>query len=144
MKKLFALLFSFTLLFAVGYKAEAQQTLRYFMGSHNQLDTVTNTGTTTWTIHNPGPKENSTIWVDVVKKSGTVGGTITLQGSFDGTAWKAMNTPNTQTALATVTATDASNTYHWILVGNPFNYYRVSWTGTGTMVATGEVRLLSR
>ena len=55
--------------------------------------------------------------------------------SIDGTNWKAMNTPDTQTALATITATDATNTYHWRLSGSPFPYYRVSWTGTGTMAA---------
>jgi hypothetical protein len=144
MKKLFALLLSLTLLLVVGFKAEAQQTLRTFTGSHVALDTVANTGTTVWTIHNPGAKTNTSVWIKVTKIGGTVGGTITLQGSIDGVDWKALNTPNTQTALATITATDASNTYHWILVGNPLNYYRVSWTGTGTMSASATCSLLSR
>lgn len=78
----------------------------------------------------------TTVWVGVTKISGTVGGTITLQGSLDGTNWKAVNTVGTQTAMATITATDANNTYHWILQGSPFQFYRVSWTGTGTMSAS--------
>ena len=101
-------------------------------------DTVTNTATVFLTspkISN-APATSTTIWVAVTKISGTVGGTITLQCSIDGTNWKAMNTPDTQTALATITATDATNTYHWRLSGSPFPYYRVSWTGTGTMAAS--------
>jgi K+-sensing histidine kinase KdpD len=101
-------------------------------------DTVTNTATIY--LQSPAlssaPATTTTVWVSVTKISGTVGGTITLQGSLDGTTYKAINTVGTQTALATITATDASNTYHWILQGSPFTYYRVSWTGTGTMAAS--------
>lgn len=101
-------------------------------------DTVANSGTAylSTVVVSPAPAVTTTIWVGVTKLSGTVGGTITLQGSIDGTNWKALNTPNTQTALATITATDASNTYHWIISGSPMPYYRVSWTGTGTMSAS--------
>ena len=100
-------------------------------------DTVTNTATvylTTPVLR--GADAPTTIWVAVTKISGTVGGTITLQGSLEGTNFKAINTPETQTALATITATDANNTYHWRLNSSPFTYYRVSWTGTGTMSAS--------
>lgn len=101
-------------------------------------DTVTNTGT----VYLQSPRlvaadaTGTTIWIAVTKISGTVGGTITLQGSLDGTNFKALNTVDTQTALATITATDASNTYHYRLSSSHFPYYRVSWTGTGTMSAS--------
>lgn len=106
-------------------------------------DTVTNTGTAylSTPVVSPAPAVTTTIWVAVTKISGTVGGTITLQGSLDGTNWKAVNTPNTATALATFTATDASNTYHWVISGSPFRYYRVSWTGTGTMAASFTAKI---
>ncbi len=106
-------------------------------------DTVTNTATITMTSPaiSPAPATSTTIWIAVTKISGTVGGTLTLQGSIDGTNWKAMNTVDTQTALATITATDASNTYHYRLAGSPFPYYRVSWTGTGTMAASFTAKL---
>lgn len=108
------------------------------LGTEVTRDTVTNSGTAyvTTPLIKAAPATSTTVWVSVTKISGTVGGTISLQGSFDGTNWKALNTPNTQTALATITATDASNTYHWILSGSPFPYYRVTWTGTGTMSAS--------
>jgi len=101
-------------------------------------DTVTNTGTAylTSALVSPAPAVTSTIWVAVTKISGTVGGTITLQGSLDGTNFKAAYALNTATALAAFTATDASNTYHWVISGSPYRYYRVSWTGTGTMSAS--------
>lgn len=101
-------------------------------------DTVVNTATVYMQSPalTPAAATGTTIWVAVTKISGTVGGTLTLQGSLDGTNFKAINTVDTQTALATVTATDASNTYHYRLQGSPFPYYRVSWTGTGTMSAS--------
>lgn len=135
MKK-FALLFVALVAFAA-FESKAQV---YSLLSPYSFtsDTVANTGTAylSTVAVSPAPAVTTTFWVAVTKISGTVGGTITLQGSLDGTNWKAVNTPNTATALATITATDASNTYHWIISGSPFKYYRVSWTGTGTMSAS--------
>jgi len=109
------------------------------LGSNITSDTVTNTATaylTTPVAISPAPATSTTIWIAVTKISGTIGGTITLQGSLDGTNFKAINTVDTQTALATITPADASATYHYRLAGSPFVYYRVSWTGTGTMSAS--------
>jgi hypothetical protein len=102
------------------------------------VDTVTNGGTSFLTSKKTWGNGNVTITVNVTKISGTVGGTITLQGSDTGETanFKALNTLETQTGLATVTATDATNAYSWRLNGNPYQYYRVSWTGTGTMSAS--------
>lgn len=109
-------------------------------------DTVTNTGTVTLTSARVPVSNgaNATVYIAVTKISGTVGGTISLLGSIDGTNFKALNTVDTQTALATITATDASNTYHYRLSGNHFPYYRVSWTGTGTMSASFTSKVLTR
>jgi hypothetical protein len=134
MKKLFILLFAL-----VAFASSAQVfDLKNSLSPYALTDTVTNGGTATVTspVVSAAPAVTTTIWVVATKISGTVGGTITLQGSLDGTNWKALNTPNTATALATFTATDATNTYHWVISGSPFRYYRVSWTGTGTMAAT--------
>ena len=127
-------------------ETKAQGVSRSFLSPYNLTsDTVTNGGTAYLTIK--GTQLNTsytTVQVVVTKISGTVGGTISLQGSVDGTSYKALNTAETQTALATITATDASNVYHWRLNGNPFNYYRVSWTGTGTMAASFTSQLFHR
>lgn len=127
------------MLIALVASASVQAQVASFLSPFNLTsDTVSNTATVFLTSPaiGPAPATTTTVWVGVTKISGTVGGTITLQGSIDGTNWKAMNTVGTQTALATITATDASNTYHWILQGSPMPYYRVSWTGTGTMAAS--------
>lgn len=109
-------------------------------------DTVVNTATITLTSARiPSAAGASvTVYISVTKISGTVGGTLTLMGSHDGTNFKALNTAETQTALATITATDATNTYHWRLNSNPFPYLRVSWTGTGTMSASFISKALLR
>lgn len=106
-------------------------------------DTVVNTATAFITCKKLADVNASyvTVQVNVTKISGTVGGTISLQGSLDGVNFKALNTRETQTALATITATDATNVYHWRLDGSPFLYYRVSWTGTGTMSASFSAQL---
>lgn len=140
MKKLLIILF----VGLVAFSANAQvYSLKNSLSPYAASDTVTNSGTGTLTsgVLTAAPAVTSTIWVSVTKISGTVAGTITLQGSIDGTNWKALNTPNTATALATFTATDASATYHWIISGSPMPYYRVSWTGAGTMSASFTAKL---
>jgi hypothetical protein len=109
-------------------------------------DTVTNAGTAYLTARTPSNKSSDRVTVQVVvtKISGTVGGTISLLGSIDGSNFVALNTEETQTALATKTAADASGTYHWRLKSNDFTYYRVSWTGTGTMSASFTAQILAR
>lgn len=138
MKKLFIL----GLLTLCGLASFAQIDLYQPLGVKNVRDTVTNTATAYLTSPRVVAKGIVTIQVNVTKISGTVGGTISLQGSLDGTNFKALNTVETQTALATITATDATNVYHWRLSANHFPYYRVSWTGTGTMSASFTSKIL--
>lgn len=100
-------------------------------------ETVTNTGTAYLQANRMGRRGNTVIQATVTKTSGTLGGTMTLQGSVDGVNYKAMTVAEASTAIPTYTVTDtASQTQIWRLTGNPFPYYRVSWTGTGTMVGT--------
>ena len=125
------------------YNATNTYTLARLIAATATSDTVTNTGTGVLTTKRVGsPNGIVTIEVVATKVSGTVGGTITLLGSLDGTNFTALNTQETQTALATKTASDASANYHWRLSGSPFLYYQVSWAGTGTMVATFTARIL--
>ena len=138
MKKFYNILLSIALV-AIAVVAQAQVLTFYQpLGSSLTIDNVTNTGTAYVSTLVPMErfKESTTIQVTVTKISGTVGGTISLQGSLDGINFKAIPTAETATALATITAADASSTYHWRLNGSPFRYYRVSWTGTGTMSAS--------
>jgi hypothetical protein len=135
MKTIKILLFAFLAVATIETKAQVGNFLSIYSITS---DTVVNTATIYLQspAMTPAAATSTTIWIAVTKISGTVGGTITLQGSLDGTNFKAINTVDTQTALATITATDASNTYHYRLAASPFPYYRVSWTGTGTMSAS--------
>lgn len=93
--------------------------------------TVTNTSTVTLTSEKLDTDfRNVTIQALITKTSGTVAGTVKLQGSSDATNWYDFTSP------ATITATDtATQIIVFQLTDKIFPYYRVSWTGTGTMVA---------
>jgi hypothetical protein len=108
------------------------------LGTNLRIDTCTNTATAFVTTREVIDTEakSTVIQVNVTKISGTVGGTISLLGSLDGVNYKAIVVNESQTALATITATDATTSYHWRLTGSPYRFYRVSWTGTGTMSAS--------
>lgn len=112
------------------------------------LDTVTNAGTKTLTSARTSLSYKTiSIDVTVTKLSGTIAGTITLQGSVNGTNYVTVPTafietpsgqaPYSTGGAATFTATNvATQTKIWSIIGNPYAYYRVSYTGSGTMVGT--------
>lgn len=94
----------------------------------NLLDTVTNTATKVTTpFRVTNWKVGITGHVVVTKISGTVGGTLALQGSMDGTNWSTIGSTSTP---SDATANYAFNT----TVG--WYYYRFSYAGTGTMSAS--------
>jgi len=121
------------------YNAKTTTTLATIQAATGLVDTVTNTGTGflySKRISGPG---SVTISVKVTKVSGTVGGTLTLYGSNDAAnvaSFVAIKTEETQTAIATATAADATGTYSWRIKTSPYLYYSVGYAGTGTMVAT--------
>ena len=94
------------------------------------LDTVTNAGTNYVTVNTTSAWTDVTIQPVITKVSGTVAGTYYLQGSIDGTNFKSI-------VGDSVTATNVTtNTKLWVLSTRSYKYYRVAYTGTGTMVAT--------
>lgn len=97
--------------------------------------TVTNggTGTATATVSSKG--NNVVLQALITKTSGTLGGTVTLQVSSDGTNYVTAPTTLVEGAASTYTVTDsATQSFVFVVKGNPFAKYRLSWTGTGTMV----------
>jgi hypothetical protein len=111
------------------------------------LDTVTNAGTKTMTMPVSLAYKTISIGVTVTKVSGTLGGTITLQGSVNGVNYVTIPTayietpsgqaPYSVSGAATYTVPDYSApTKIFTINGSPYVYYRVSYTGTGTMVGT--------
>lgn len=142
MKKLIGFIALFLVFSAFSAEAQIVMKKRVALNSvpfYVATDTVTNTATNfvTNVAAIPGPLQNVTIQANLVKISGAVGGTLTLQGSVDGVNFKALPTLETQTALATATPADvATQSFIWRITNNPVPYYRLSWTGTGTMSAT--------
>jgi len=102
------------------------------------VDTVTNTATETWTLKVPGFQKSVSVQAVLTKISGTVAGTVTLQGSLNGTSYYPIPSQ-------TYTATDvASQTVIFGLDNSKYLYYRLSWTGTGTMAASARGYLVAR
>lgn len=100
-------------------------------------DTVTNTATQYVEVSIPGNADFITFQAILTEISGTTAGTVSILGSLDGTTFKVLPVMDSQTGLATATATDvAAQSFIWRLTGNPCPYYRISWTGSGTMAAT--------
>jgi len=142
MNKLFMLL----ALILVGSGVFAQTTMKSLGATGIDSAIVTNTGTGTLT--SPivsGARSSTVISVVLTKTSGTVAGTLSLLGSVDGTNFKAILLPQVATAVNTYTATDvATQVFMFSIEKNPYNYYRASWTGAGTMAAYFKAKILSR
>lgn len=96
--------------------------------------TVTNSGTGTVSLQLKNQYEYVTIQAVCTKTSGTIAGTVTVQGSNDGTNYVTVNTSYISGGSATLSCTDQSvNSKFFIITGAPYRYYRLSWTGSGTM-----------
>ena len=106
-------------------------------------DTVTNSATNTIYVESPSSSQYVSIQAVVTKISGTVAGTVTLKGSLDGTNYVTVNS-----SYATVTTLSCSNqttnTKIFVITGSPYRWYKLSYTGSGTMSATlkGYIRAL--
>jgi len=73
----------------------------------------------------------------ITKVSGTVGGTVTLQGSVDGVNYETVDLSYISDSIATFTPTNvATNSVIFKMNGAPYGYYRIKYVGTGTMSAT--------
>ncbi len=100
----------------------------------NTLDTVVNTATKVTTPQRvTNFRTGVTAQVVVTKISGTVGGSIALQGSMDGSNWNTIGSSSTPT--------DASANYRFNTTEGWY-YYRISYAGTGTMSASFKAFIL--
>lgn len=138
MKKL---LFLFTLLSFIGLGSVSAQS---FTMVGNGV-TLTNTGTVACSLKVSNNYSSVTVQAVFTKTSGTLGGTATLQGSVDGVTWETIPTSLVAGVASTYTVTDvASQGKSFVITGSPFLHYRISWTGTGTMVGTVACFVLPR
>lgn len=124
------------------YNGTNSYTLAELLDATAVVDTVTDTGT--GALYTKAVKGDGrvTIQIDITKVSGTIGGTLTLYGSLDGATFSALNTEETQTALATKTMSNATATYHFRLKANDFIYYKVGTGGDTTCVYYLRAKML--
>lgn len=135
MKKIaFILALSVATLFASAQSSQVSPKAVTTTSYGNALDTVTNTATKVTTPFRVSTwRTGVTAQAVVTKISGTVGGTLALQGSLDGTNWSTIGsaaTPTDGTANYSFNSTVA-----WY-------YYRISYAGTGTMSASFKAFIL--
>lgn len=101
------------------------------------LDSAVNTGTAIVKARIGGEGTATVIQANIVKKTGTVAGTVSLWGSVDGVNFEACRLKDATTALHTYTATDvASQTFIWRLSDVSYLHYQVRHVGSGTMLST--------
>lgn len=135
MKKLFTLL----TLVMFAFMANAQLAPLISTTNNKALDTVTNTASKSLVVAVSGPQSIVTIVATVTKISGTVAGTVRLLGSIDGVNYTAAD-------ATTYTATDVAGgqSTSWIVTPSKYVNYKVTYTGTGTMVASLAAKSMAR
>ena len=149
MKKLFLIISLFAFAFIVngqGSLKALQKKVNLTTPTIISFDTVTNTGTNYLTTLVPisGAYQTVTVQWNGTKLSGTVAGTVTLQGSLDNVNFITVTGTATGVQTGAFTATNvATQSTSWTLVNNPYAYYRVTWTGVGTMAATQTANILA-
>ena len=113
--------------------------------SSKATDTVTNTGSEVLTAQVNGYQADVTIQAVVTKVSGTVAGTVVLQGSVDGSNYVTLTTTALPGGNDTCTLTNtATQSFNYAVGQSKYLYYRVRVTGSGTMVAIINAKLLAR
>lgn len=98
-------------------------------------DTTTNTAESYVTLPIQNWYNTISIQSVVTKISGTVAGTVTLQGSLDGTNYVTVDS-NYATVVSYSPTNVATSTKLFVVTGSPYRYYRLSYTGAGTMSAS--------
>lgn len=103
-------------------------------GNSLALDTVVNTAAETTVARRVSPWRTGgqvTFHVVVTKISGTVGGTMKLQGSMVGG-----NTATNWIDIGSATTPSDASASYGFNTSVRWYYYRIIWTGTGTMSAS--------
>lgn len=140
MKNIFVLVATLMIAFSLPAKSQTANTLKDMLSSptHVPTDTVTNTGVKYQIAAVAGYQDVITIQTVITKISGTVAGTVIIQGSLDGVNYTTIGTDS-------LTATDvATQSKSWSVNPSSFTHYRVSYTGAGTMSAKINSKILWR
>lgn len=127
------------LVFGMTQKANSQVQARTNYAAYLSAtnDTLTNADTTTYTVSVTGKKSTISFQTNITKISGTVGGTIKIYGSVDGTNYAT-------TALTTINLTDASANHATVYTSNGYQKYRYQIITSGTQACWQKTYVLYR
>lgn len=130
MKKLITLIAGIGMVLALSMNTQAQSVANVLKSTpaHVATDTVINTAVKYQIATLNGYANTATFQSVITKISGTVAGSIALQGSLDGVNYVTIGTPVTPTDLAV-----QSVVFPGALSTSNFIYYRIAYTGAGTM-----------
>ncbi len=120
MKKLFSI---FAILLAFSLSSQTILTMA------KSATTMTNSTATTATVNTQAVAENISLQSVVTKSTGTIAGTVTASGSIDGTNYITFGDSAYLTDVTT-------NSHIWPITNNNYTYYKLTFLGAGTMVAT--------
>lgn len=136
MKNLLSVIF-LSLFLALGVNAQVT--------NMNVADTVTNAGVKSCSIKVTKPYKTVSIQVSIAKISGTVGGSVIVYGSLDNVNYVAVDTFALVGNTNSYTPTDvAAQSKIFIVSGSPYYWYKVTYTGTGTMSAQMKCFILPK
>jgi len=110
-----------------------------FAGQIGTTRTLANTTADTISFSIAKSRTAITLKYDIIKNSGTVGGTIVLQGKLT-----AAGSTEAWTTINSYTLTDATAVNSVLLTANHYVNYRVITTPTGTQNSTHKKYLLYR
>ena len=110
-----------------------------FAGQVGTTRTLANATADTINLQITKARPTLTFKYDITKNSGTVGGTIVLQGKITGAA-----TAEAWTTLNSYTLTDATATNSVALTNNAYVYYRIITTPSGTQNSTHSKYVIAR
>ena len=135
MKKIFSILAIGLLFCTASMKAQTVTAMKNSLYQTLVIDTVTNTGNGALLINLSSGYTNVTIQPKVTKISGTMNSNSApkLQGSIDGTIYYDITGDTLH-----ITNTSSPLTVAWKESTQAYKYYKVTWTGTGTMSAKLE------
>ena len=142
MKKLFSLALICMLTFSATVLPDKEVSAQTSFVSQysNVLDTITNTTAKYLTLATQPTSTNNILEIQftATKISGTVGGTVVVQTSLDGTDWY------TAVGTASYTLTDATQTTVFKITDWGAKYIRILATPTGTMSAQIKAKYVAR
>ena len=107
-----------------------------FAGQVGTTRTLVNATADTINLQITKARPTLTFKYDITKNSGTVGGTIVLQGRA--------TTADSWTQVNSYTLTDATATNSVLLTNNAYVYYRIITTPTGTQNSTHSKYVVAR